>query len=128
MTTRQRRRGRRAVWWMEIGLAYALLLRVQPGARQGSGVGPRGAARTRRKLIEWEHRSASTTSTRSSRSIIANDKMVLALNTFYGLAHFVVTPAVAVFLFRKRSDAYRLWRNVLAWTTGLALIGYSCSR
>ena len=50
---------------------------------------------------------------------------IQAWNIFYGSFHFVVTAAALVWCFRKRPDRYPLWRNTLALTTGLALIGFA---
>jgi PAP2 superfamily len=44
---------------------------------------------------------------------------------FYGSAHFVVTVVVLVYLFRWQPWRYPLWRNTLAFTTALALIGFA---
>jgi len=46
-------------------------------------------------------------------------------NVFYGSAHFIVTAAAIVWLFRRRPGRYPYWRNVLAIMTGLALIGFA---
>ena len=46
-------------------------------------------------------------------------------NLFYGTFHFVVTAFVLVFLFRRFPVRYRRWRNVLAATTALALVGFA---
>jgi len=46
-------------------------------------------------------------------------------NIFYGTAHFVVTVVALVYLFRHMSARYPLWRNTLAVTTGLALLGFA---
>lgn len=46
-------------------------------------------------------------------------------NIFYGSLHFVVTAAVMVFLYRRFPGRYRRYRNVLAVTTGLALVGFA---
>jgi hypothetical protein len=43
---------------------------------------------------------------------------------YYGTAHFVVAAGVLVYLFARRPDRYRLWRNTLAVMTGLALLGF----
>jgi PAP2 superfamily len=51
--------------------------------------------------------------------------LIVAANYFYGSLHFVVTGGVMVYLFRKWSNAYPLWRNALAVGTGLALIGFA---
>jgi hypothetical protein len=46
-------------------------------------------------------------------------------NVYYGTLHFVAPVVVLVLLFRRWPGAYRLWRNTLAFTTGLALLGFS---
>ena len=46
-------------------------------------------------------------------------------NTYYGTAHFIVTAAVFIWLYRARPDRFPLWRNVLGATTALAIIGFS---
>ncbi|HEX2851491.1 MAG TPA: phosphatase PAP2 family protein [Acidimicrobiales bacterium] len=51
--------------------------------------------------------------------------LVKALNVYYGSLHFVVTIAALVWCFRRRPDRYPLWRNTLAATTALALIGFA---
>jgi hypothetical protein len=44
---------------------------------------------------------------------------------YYGTAHFVVTIGALIWLFRREPKRYPLWRNTLAVTTGLALIGFA---
>jgi hypothetical protein len=44
---------------------------------------------------------------------------------FYGTFHFVVTIAALVLLFRRFPARYPRWRNTLAATTALALIGFA---
>lgn len=44
---------------------------------------------------------------------------------YYGSLHFVVVVAVLLVLFFRFPDRYRLWRNTLAITTGVALIGFA---
>jgi hypothetical protein len=46
-------------------------------------------------------------------------------NLFYGTFHFVVTIAALVLLFRRFPARYPRWRNTLATTTALALIGFA---
>jgi hypothetical protein len=46
-------------------------------------------------------------------------------NVFYGSFHFIVTAAALVWCFRKMPTRYGRMRNTLAFTTGLALIGYA---
>lgn len=46
-------------------------------------------------------------------------------NLFYGSLHFVVTGGVLVLLFRRFPARYRRWRNSLALTTALGLVGFA---
>src|SRR5690606_31148108 len=46
-------------------------------------------------------------------------------NVFYGTAHFVVTAAALIWLFRRDKARYPLWRNTLAFTTVFALVGFA---
>ena len=46
-------------------------------------------------------------------------------NVYYGLGHFVVTATALVLMFRRQPQRYRLWRNTLAATTMLALVGFA---
>lgn len=51
--------------------------------------------------------------------------LIIAANYFYGSLHFVVTGGVMIYLFVRWSDDYPLWRNTLAISTALALIGFT---
>jgi hypothetical protein len=46
-------------------------------------------------------------------------------NIYYGTFHFIVTTFALVWCFRRRPDRYARWRNTLACTTALALIGFA---
>jgi hypothetical protein len=47
-------------------------------------------------------------------------------NVFYGTAHFIVTAAALIWLYRRgTAGRYRLWRNTLAFTTVFALVGFA---
>ncbi|GIU85048.1 MAG: inositol phosphorylceramide synthase [Acidimicrobiales bacterium] len=46
-------------------------------------------------------------------------------DVIYGSLHFIVTPWVLVLLWRRAPGSYRKWRNVLASTTALALVGFA---
>ena len=46
-------------------------------------------------------------------------------NVYYGTGHFIVTIATFVIIFRYLPERFARWRNALAFTTALALIGFS---
>jgi hypothetical protein len=50
---------------------------------------------------------------------------IQAWNVFYGTAHFVVTAGALVWLFLRDPERYPRWRNTLACTTLLALVGFA---
>lgn len=50
---------------------------------------------------------------------------IQAWNVFYGTAHFVVTAGALVWLFLRDPARYPRWRNTLACTTLLALVGFA---
>jgi membrane-associated phospholipid phosphatase len=52
-------------------------------------------------------------------------ELVRLCDDYYGTIHFVAVGAVLLLLFFRFPQRYRLWRNTLAITTGLALIGFS---
>jgi hypothetical protein len=52
-------------------------------------------------------------------------ELIRLSDDFYGTIHFVAVVAVMALLFFRYPSRYRLWRNTLALTTGLALIGFS---
>lgn len=56
--------------------------------------------------------------------ILHSDTMVTAANAVYRYIHFPVTAIVLVLLFTRRRDLFAWFRDVLIWTTGLALIGH----
>ena len=51
--------------------------------------------------------------------------IVRALDDFYGSAHFIITFGVLIYAFRRQKERYPFYRNVLAITTALALLGFA---
>jgi hypothetical protein len=113
----------RLVWWREIALAYAFYFLYSRVRGKGRGAAL-DALENARRLIEWERTLGMYHEHSFQQLVLTNEAWIFILNNFYGTAHFVVTPAVIVFLFRRHPASYRMWRNVLGWATGLALVGY----
>jgi hypothetical protein len=51
--------------------------------------------------------------------------VITFFNLYYGIAHFVVTVTVLVWLLVKKPANFRRWRSTLLLTTVLGLVGYS---
>ena len=56
---------------------------------------------------------------------LAHHRFLQFWNVFYGTAHFAVTIFTFVCLYRFSSARFVRWRNTLACTTALALVGFS---
>jgi PAP2 superfamily len=56
---------------------------------------------------------------------IANHAFISFWDDYYGSVHFVAVAGVLIWLFFTQAHRYRFWRNVLAVTTALALIGFT---
>ncbi len=48
----------------------------------------------------------------------------MALNVYYGTAHFIVTGGILMWLFLRHPDRYARWRWALACSTLLGLVGF----
>jgi hypothetical protein len=46
------------------------------------------------------------------------------MNVYYGTLHFVITAGLLIWVYLRRHEHYRQYRNLLGLTTVLALIGY----
>ncbi len=56
---------------------------------------------------------------------LRSPSVIQVLNLYYGSLHFLVPIGVLLVLFRRWPADYRFWRNTLAATTAVALIGFS---
>jgi len=119
------RRGLR--WWKEV-LAAAIFYAVYSVIRntQGSASVSRDLAfRNARRVIDLE-RLLGLYHERAVQHLFVSSGAIMSLwNLFYGTFHFFVTIGVLVVLFRAHPDRYRKWRNVLAATTAIALVGFA---
>lgn len=52
-----------------------------------------------------------------------DETLMRVLNSFYGIAHFLITAAVLMWLYHRHEN-YGIWRTTLLSATCLALIGY----
>lgn len=121
---RVRRDGSVLYWWGEVAfiLGYYFVYSAIRNANEGT---PAAAKENALQLIGWQQ-SLGLNHERMLHEWALNIRpLIIASNYFYGSLHFVVTTGVLVFLYRKCSDEYALWRNALAISTGIALIGFA---
>ena len=114
-------------WWRE--LLYVLLFYAVYSAirnRFGSvAVSPALALDNAREVIGLEKALGLFFELELQQVFLDASWFVRIWNVFYGTLHFVVTGAVMVWLYWRFPRRYRQWRTVLAWTTGLALVGFA---
>ena len=118
------RDGSNLYWWVEI-LAILAFYVVYSAIRNANGSHPSTRSTTRGTSSRSSTTSASSTRRRFRRWALHFKPLIITANYLYGSLHFIVTIWVAVWLFRKYSDDYPRYRNTLAVTTALALIGFT---
>ena len=113
-------------WWREV--LYVLAFYSVYTLVRNRGIATDAVAEARRnalEVIELERRMGAFWEEALQDRFLDWTWFVRFWNIFYGTAHFVVTVGALVYLFRRMAHRYPLWRNTLACTTGLALIGYA---
>ena len=121
---RRLRDGRMLYWWAEI-LAIVAFYLVYSAIRNANDSDPERALANARHIISIEHHLGILHEETIQRWALHFKPLIITANYFYGSLHFIVTIGVAVWLFRRYSDDYPRYRNTLAITTALALIGFT---
>jgi hypothetical protein len=114
-------------WWREVAIVAAFY-GVYTGVRNlfgSASVSPDRALDHAEQMIELEKTIGLFHEETVQRWFLDWSWFMRFWNVFYGTFHFIVPIAALLFLFHRVPDRYRLWRNTLAATTALALIGFS---
>ncbi|HVE45171.1 MAG TPA: polyprenyl synthetase family protein [Acidimicrobiales bacterium] len=122
----KRRDGPRLRWWREV--LYILVFYGVYSFIRNEGVATESkleAFRNARQVIRIERLLGTFHEETIQDWFLPWRAFISFWNVFYGTAHFVVTIFALVYLFRRMTHRYPLWRNTLACTTGLALIGFA---
>ena len=119
-------RGARLRWWREV-LYILAFYGVYTAIRDTQGVKSTAtsAFRHARAVISVERNLFMYHERAVQHAFIHLHFFLQFLNAYYGTAHFVVTTVALIWLFRRDQARYPLWRNTLALTTGLALVGFA---
>jgi hypothetical protein len=120
---RRLRDGHYLYWWVEI-IAIVAFYMIYSAIRNANEGGASEAYENAREIIGWQKALGINHEELLQDWALHFRPLIVAMNYFYGSMHFVVTAGVGVFLFRRWSDDYPRWRNTLAISTGLALIGF----
>jgi len=119
------RRGLR--WWKEVGLvlAFYAVYSVVRNTQGSAVVSETRALHNALRVIHWEKAFGLYHEEALQQHFLRWNGFIEFWNLFYGTFHFFVTIFALVFLFRRFPARYRRWRNTLAATTALALIGFA---
>jgi PAP2 superfamily len=120
---RRLRDGHCIYWWLEI-LAIVAFYLVYSAIRNANEGSTAEAFTHAKELIRIQEFLGINHELILQEWALHFKPLIIACNYFYGSLHFVVTAGVGIYLFRKWSNDWPLWRNTLAITTGLALIGF----
>ena len=114
-------------WWREVlyVLAFYGIYTLVRNRFGSAAVGPRPAFAHALDVINIE-RAVGLFHEATVQSWFLGWRWFVAFwNIYYGTAHFVFTTGALIFCFHKRRHVYALWRNTLAATTAVALVGFS---
>lgn len=115
--------GRNLYWWVEL-LAIFAFYEIYSFVRNANEGGAAEAGHNAVRLIGWQ-RSIGIFHEETWQDWAQHFKpLIISANYFYGSLHFVATIAAGILLYRKFSNDYPRFRNMLAITTSLALIGF----
>jgi PAP2 superfamily len=118
------RGGHRIYWWGEL-LAVAIFYFVYSFVRNLNHGNASDAYENALDIIQLQKALGINHEQAIQAWSLGSHAFIVACNYFYGSLHFVVTGGVMIYLYRRWSNDYPRWRNTLAISTALALIGFA---
>lgn len=113
-------------WWREVLYVLAFYSVYTLIRNKGTAAEAHAAAFDHAKQIIGVQRALGLYHEETVQDLFLGWEAFIAFwNVFYGSAHFVVTAGALIYLFKRMPERYRLWRNTLACTTALALVGFA---
>ena len=113
-------------WWREV--VCVLVFYVAYSAVRNKGVATDSAEEAfanARTIIRLERLVGLYHEERVQQVFLHHQWFIRLCNIYYGSLHFLVTAGALVWSFRRCPRTYPRWRNTLAFTTALALIGFA---
>src|SRR5439155_10517450 len=118
---------RRLHWWHEVLFVLAFYA-VYSAVRNTQGSATASVAHAlnnARHVIRWEQWLHIFNEATVQHHFLHYKHFIEFWNVYYGSAHFIVTAVALIWLYRRMPERYPRWRNTLACTTALALIGFA---
>ena len=101
-----------------------VLYQVYSAIRNVSEGSTREAYRHAQQLMEWQAAIGINHEEALQSWALQSRPLIIFMNYIYGSLHFLVTAGAVIYLYRRWPGDYPRWRNTLALTTVLALIGF----
>jgi hypothetical protein len=123
---RRRQRGLR--WWKEVlyVLAFYLVYSAIRNTQGSASVSAQHALHNALDIIRVERAVGIFHEQAIQHAALSVGRFFIEFwNIFYGTFHFIVTAFALIYIFRRFPERYARWRNPLAFTTALALIGFA---
>jgi hypothetical protein len=114
---------RGATWWREI-LLIGILYGAYELSRGIGDVNVRSAASNGRAILHLEQVWHLAPERVLNEALEHATLIAVIASYFYSVMHYIVTPAVLVWMYRKHRDKYGAARTALAISTALGLVGY----
>jgi PAP2 superfamily len=121
---RRLRDGRTLYWWVEVGFVAAFYF-VYSTIRNLNDASRSLAFHHAKQIISLQLDLGIFHEQTIQSWALHVRPLIIGANYFYGSLHFIVTGGVMVFLYRRWTNDYPLWRNTLAVATSIALIGFA---
>jgi len=114
-------------WWKEVVyiVAFYVVYSLVRNTQGSASVSAAHALANARSVIRVEQALGVYREAAVQRAFLGWRPFIQFWNLFYGTFHFAVTVTALVLLFRRFPHRYPRWRNTLAATTGLALVGFA---
>lgn len=114
-------------WWRELlyCLAFYVAYSYVRNTLRLSTIGVEHAYHNAQRVISLERAVGLFHEEGIQQIFLAHHAFMRFWNIYYGTLHFIVPIVALIFLYRRHPDRYPLWRNTLACTTALALIGFT---
>ncbi len=111
-------------WWKQV-VAVLLVYGLYELVRNATISGPEVAFQNALRIIDWQRALGMNHELIIQQWSLDWMPLIVFSNYFYGSVYAAATFGIIVWLYRRRSDAYPLWRNTLAVMTSMGLIGFA---
>jgi hypothetical protein len=109
-------------WWREL-MIVAVFYGLYTLVRDLNGPGNETAALSHARLIiGWERHLGVFDEAAFQRLVVHDRSFMRFWDGYYGTVHFLAVIGVLLYLYNRRPEHYRLWRNALAVMTGVGLL------